>query len=302
VEPPESVTELDLAKLLAAAGEGTNHAAHALLEMNKLRGDAGVTKAERLIELLRYVEPEIIHGWPIEYLTFSLTNVADQLAAEATGDDWGYPRVWNDLRAFLKHLKATLPTERFETLLERLFRLSESIGFLSYLLRQETFNLGIYGDKPDPRDTLTTAEKFSEIRDALFARYRAGGLTEIIRDRWGTNSLYAWSQAGGRKEMLPLVAEYTRADSGLFSFLKKLFRKNSSLSLAGMSNFFDEPVTAARRVYALATETPPNDNAKAILDSLEENAQFHGGDLLEIFEAWEKRARDATEEPSEQPE
>lgn len=93
IDPRDSVTDLDMAELLAAAREGSNAVAFVLLEMGEHRGDAGGTKAERLLDQLRYTDQDVLQGWPIETLMMGMANAADELAGDSRGDDWGYPRI-----------------------------------------------------------------------------------------------------------------------------------------------------------------------------------------------------------------
>lgn len=291
IDPPDSVTDLDIAELLAAARDGTNAVAYLLLRMGEHRGDAGGTKAERLLDQLRYTDQDILHGWPIEPLIMGMANAADELAADARGDDWGYPRIWYLCMEMLRHLKAALPPERFDDALKMMFETSPSLGFLTYLLRDETFGHGFYGDRPSPSDRLASHKDFEHIRTVMIARYSAGGLDTIMTERRATDMLYAWSQAGARDVIVEQVAAHAVDDEWLVGFVQLLYGPNSSLSLDGLANFFASPVAVVRRIYGLAEEHD-NSQARGVIRSIKANIRFEGGDFEKVLLAWEERESD----------
>ena len=289
VDPPDSITDRDVAELLAAARDGVNPVANLLLTMGEHKGDAGGTKAERLLDQLRYIEKDVVQGWPIETLIIGLANAADALASDTRGDDWGYPRTYYLIRAVLRQLRDALPPARFDPALKAVFEGSHSLGFLSYLLRDETFGHGFYGDRPSPHDRLTTRDEFDAIRNLMNARFAAGGIDTVIADPRATSMLYAWSQAGAREDVVQRVAEQSWDDAWLLRFLCKLYGPNSNLSLDGMSTFFDAPAAIVRRIYELLKADPDNTNAISIIRSLKANVRFNDGNFEDVLQAWEAR-------------
>lgn len=284
IDPPDSVTDMDIANLLAAARDGVNPVAHLLLTMGEHKGDAGGTKAERLLDQLRYIEKDVIHGWPIETLIMGLANAADTLASDARGDDWGYPRIYYLIRAMLRQLKDALPPERFDPALKTMFEASPSLGFLSYLLRDETFGHGFYGDRPSQNDRLTTRDGFDAVRKVMIARFAAGGINAVMAESRATDMLYAWSQAGARDDVVKLVAEQSGDDAWLLRFLRKLYGPNSTLSLNAMSTFFNAPAAIVRRIHEISMADPENTDALSIIRSLNANVRFDG-DFEEVLQA-----------------
>lgn len=289
IDPPDSVTDLDIADLLAAARDGVNSVTFLLLKMGQSRGDAGATKAERLCDQLRYIEKDVVQGWPVETLIMGMANAADTLASDEHGDDWGYPRIFYLSRAVLRQLRTALPGDRFDAALKAMFEASTSLGFLSYLLRDETFGHGFYGDRPDPNDRLTSRDVFEIIRQIMIARYTAGGVDTILMEHRATDMLYAWSQAGDRDKMVSLVSERSDDNGWLLRFVRKLYGPNSTLSLDALANFFVSPAKTARRVHDLATAEPDNADAHDVIRSLKANIRFDGGDFEEVLAAWEAR-------------
>lgn len=300
VDPPDSVTDMDIADLLAAAHDGVNPIAHLLLAMGEHKGDAGGTKAERLLDQLRYIEKDIVQGWPIETLIIGFANAADTLASDARGDDWGYPRIYYLIRAVLRQFKDALPPARFDTALKAMFEASSSLGLLSYLLRDETFGHGFYGDRPNPSDRLTTRDGFDAVRQVMIARFAAVGIDKVMTEARATDMLYAWSQAGAREDVAQWVAERSGDDAWLLRFLRKLYGPNSTLSLDGISTFFDAPAAIVRRIYELLRADPDNTDAVSIIRSLKANVGFDNGDFEEVLQAWEAREAGKTDNTGEE--
>lgn len=196
----------------------------------------------------------------------------------------------------LRQFKDALPPVRFDPAFQAMFETSPSLGFLSYLLRDETFGHGFYGDRPNPNDRLTTRDGFDAIRNVMIARFAATGIDTITGQSRATDMLYAWSQAGAREDVVQRVAEQSGDDAWLLLFLRKLYGPSSTLSLEGMSNFFDAPAAIVRRVYELLKAEPDNTDAQSIIRSLQANVRFEDGDFEEVLQAWEARESGKTDE------
>jgi len=289
IAPLDGVSEFDIADLMAAERGGANAIAAMVVKMGQQKGDAGASKAERLLDQMRHVDQEVIVGWPIEKLILGLANSADELAIDANSDDWGYPRVWYLLTALLRQVRGAVPERRFEAALTVMFAESSSLGFLSYLLRGETFGHGFFGDRPDPHNRLCSREGFEANRLVMLQRYKADGVDRAMGEMHATTMLYAWSQAGGRRELADQVAARASNDEWLLAFLKKLYGPRSKLSPDGIASFFDAPAAIVRRVYDMHEADPENKMAAEIIRSIKSNLQFSNGDFETRLFEWESR-------------
>lgn len=292
VEASDSVTSLDIGRLVRAARKSVNSVAHVLLKMSAQKGDAGASKAEKLLDQLRYVEPEALSEWPIKNLILGLTNVADQLGEDDDGDDWGYPRTWYLARGFLRAVRSAIEPEQFQDLLKHVFETGSSLGFLSYLLRDETFNQGFYGDRPKPNDLLFAHEGFEAVRAIMMGRYADFGIDRVIAHRAAATILYAWSQSGGRRALVRLVKQQQSDDKWLTRFLRALCGPRTSLSLEALANFFDEPTAIVRRAIKLFEEKPSNRDLKRIVSAIQSSVHFEGNKLEDVLDAWDQRERE----------
>lgn len=298
VEPVDSVTGMDVADLLGAANKGPNDVGLLLLQLSDKRGDTGTTKTERLLDQMREMDDAIIQGWPVKPLVMGLVNIADELAKDDAGDDWGFPRIWYLGVALLKKLSRSLPAPQWAELVETIFATGRSFEFVSRLLRDETFGHGFFGDRPNAAECITTPETFETIRKIMLARYEGTGLERLLGSRHTATMLYAWSQAGGHDELVRLVAQRTADDDASFiGFLLEIRGTSTSstdgsyrsLSLEAIHSFFANPADVVRRVLRLVEMTPPVQGAELVVAAINRSIRFDGGDLTQILDAWDKR-------------
>jgi hypothetical protein len=299
VAPLDGVSEFDLTHLLAAERDGVGAIATLLVKMGAQKGDAGASKAERLLDQLRYADEQMIQGWPIENLILGLSNAADELAKDARADDWGYPRVWYLMKALLRQVQAAVPEQRFDAALTTLFAEGTSLGFLTYLLRDETFGHGYFGDRPDPSNRLTSRDEFESVRLTMLKRYREDGIDRVMENAYATSMLYAWSQAGGQQDLMEQIVRRASSDEWLLKFLMKLYGPRSTLSPDGLDCFFDKSAATVRRVLDIHETDPENEDAKEIIRSIKANLHFRDADFNARLAEWE--AREAESEAARGP-
>jgi hypothetical protein len=293
IDSPDAVTEDDVQRLLTAANASAENVKYLIVSMGLQKGDAGASKAERLLDEFRYTDREVYSTWPLEALVMGLSEAADDLAAVGI-DDWGYPQVWYLLRAVLRQLHDGVEPERFQRLFRLLFTNGTSLGFLTYLLRDETFNQGFFGDRGNVHECLASAQTFEEIRIGMLRRYDAMGLDGVLNHQAATNILYAWSQAGGRDDLKSRIEARAQSDGWLLTFVSKLYSVNSSLSLDALSAFFKQPSKIVKRLSQLAQGDPPVAAAEAAIRSLKSNMRFDGEDLDALMATWQQHEADQT--------
>jgi hypothetical protein len=300
IEQADSVTEHDVGVVLKTAAENVGSLQVMLLDMSKEKGDTGTTKFVVLIELLRHAENDELQSWPIENLVAAIINTIDDMETD-DGDLFGYPQSWLTTKSLLKRFADAIPGSRWDPLIVRLFQTGQSITFLSYLLRDETFAHGLYGDRPRPDQALTRPETFEEVVKTMLARFSYGGIDQVSKPPMAATKLYAWSQAGGKDEIVRQVAERSADDDWFLDFVTKLFSVTSdsrgssnSLSLDALANFFESPTDVIRRAKKIEKSTASL-KAKSIVDAYRRSIEFHGGDPEEALIMWDENASQAEE-------
>lgn len=280
---PGSVDLADIDALLGAA-LASREAAMAMLDgMANERGPTGDTKAERMLDQLRNLPRERFAASNPENLGFAVVRTADQLVG-AADEQWGQPRPWMYAKRVLAVLGRSMEDERWLRFTQELFEHDPGIDFLTHVLRDDTFDHGIYGDRADPNDATGDRTHFMVMRDAMFARYRELGVDSLLALNRAASAFYAWSQAGGRDEVVALVAERTAQDDvALIDFLGGLAGNNSSLDPEGVSCFFDDVPGVLDRVRGLAESG--NAAAERVLGSISSSLRFRDSSIADWIAA-----------------
>ncbi|WP_236774388.1 KAP family P-loop NTPase fold protein [Agrobacterium tumefaciens] len=285
VAPADGISELDTVRLVEAAAKGRDAVAAFLVEIDRHRGDAGASKAERLFDQLRFTPHETLTIWPVEVLIEGMVDAADELAKDKGGREWGRPQIWFLMEKLLRQIQAATPA-RYEAALVSAFETGASMGFLTEIFRQETFGHGYYGDRANPHDRLTTAEGYEVARIVMLNRYSELGLDGIEPSPYASLMLYAWSQGGARDDVMQKIAARASNEVWLLRFLQSLYGPRSTLSRGAMETFFASPADVVRKVHSLARDG--NQQAGDIIRSFLANNNADEDELEAVFTDWEK--------------
>lgn len=273
---PGSVDLADIDALLSAGLESFEAASGVLAVMAEERGPTGDSKAERMLDQLRNLPVERLSASDPANLGFAVADVADRLVGVAD-EEWGQPRPWMYGKQVLALIGRSVGAEQWLRLTDELFTRAPGIGFLTHVLRDDTFDHGIYGDRADPGDATGDREQFAVMRDAMFARYRALGIDGLLGLNRPASALYAWSQAGGREEVVALVTERTaNDDAALIDFLTTL-TGNSSLDPEGIACFFEDVPTVLERLRDLAGAGNPG--AARVIAAVSSSLRFQNASI-----------------------
>jgi len=276
---PGSVDLADIDALLNAALASQEAAVTMLSEMAEERGPTGDTKAERMLDQLRNLPSERFAFTKPENLAFAVARIADRLVG-ATDEQWGQPRPWTYAKKVLAVVGQSMGADRWLRFTQELFAHDPGIDFLTHVLRDDTFDHGIYGDRADPADATGDQIQFGVMRDAMFARYRALGIGGLLELHRAASALYAWSQAGGREEVISLTAEHTDHDDiALVQFLIGLLGNNGSLDPEGIACFFDDVPSVIERVRDLAERD--NVGAVRVLKAISSSLRFKNTSIVD---------------------
>lgn len=286
---PGSVDLADIEALLSAAGESFEAASRVLAHMAEERGPTGESKAERMLDQLRNLPVERLSASDPAHLGFAIADVADRLVGEEN-EEWGQPRPWIYGKQVLALIGRSVGPEGWPHLTRELFTRAPGIGFLTHVLRDDTFDHGIYGDRANPGDATGDHRQFVVMRDAIFARYRELGIDGLLALTRPASALYAWSQAGGREEVVALVAEHTaNNDTALIDFLTTLTR-NGSLDPEGIACFFDDIPTIFERLRDLSDTGNPG--AARVIAAVSLSLRFQNASIATWIAA--RRAEEAS--------
>lgn len=276
---PGSVDVADIEALLGAARDSAETATAILHAMAGEANVSGSTKAERMLDQLRYLSPERLSNTDLRNLAWAVAAVAARLGDEHQ-EDWGQPRAWMLAKNTLGAIRKPA-ADSWDALIADLFAKSPHLDFLVHVLRDETFDHGVFGDRPRPHDTITTKEEYATMRDALVARFKAMGLAGIIGQRRSASILYAWSQSGLRQEAVETVSAYVGGDDGrLVEVAEALLGRSrdergrrASLDPAGLACLFDDLPLVLERLMARADVGDAR--AAHVMQAVSSSLEFH---------------------------
>lgn len=219
----------------------------------------GGTQAEVLIDRLLAVK-ESIPIAAIDPLFQVLADGLDSAVPDRAKEDWGADKIWwlgeRAVKTFLKKV----PDGERRTVIEKLFRDGQSLGWLTDMLRDEIFAHGKYGDRPKHEsEWLLSTTEFEAVLAIMLARYKALPLNAASTLPSFMNILYAWNQGGDAAEVRAAVSSQCRDDEGLIAFLEKARGRSTSghrswytLKKTNLADFLDVD-EAERRVRNLAS-------------------------------------------------
>lgn len=109
----------------------------------------------------------------------------------------------------------------------------------------------------------------------------------MLAHPYATVMFYAWSQGGGRVDVMQRVAARGSNETWLLGFIQAFSGPGSTLSFDALASFFESPVAVTRRIRALADQN--NQVAKSIIRSILANNHASEDALDAILAEWELR-------------
>ncbi len=229
--PSHAITQQHMDEFWRAVTAGPDDAAAALRTLVAQPISVELTKADMLLERLDGSAVSALTSSEAEHLLLGLSKVMDE--ADRNGSDYSFMvlTIWDRAeRVSLRLLRRVAPERRNEVI-DRVFRLGPAIGWLSSLLRRETFAQGRYGDQAKSKDDwMLSAQEYDAVASTMIARYRAMPAAVILGQSRPLNMLFAWAQAGDEEGPRNLIAAESTTDEGLLRVLNAMVTKVSSSS------------------------------------------------------------------------
>ena len=262
--------------------------AELLGKLDQVLGDAGFSKARRLLERYR---SSGLPAWTAEQLEHFSMGLADAVEDELMADqlEWGEPAVWITAAGVLRKVRESAGQEVFGGIMHRLFRDSGSFGFLVTIFRDAVFSHGLYGGRPNPSAALLDRSTFDAVQPIMLERYERLGLDGVLSQPRAASALYGWSQGGGREAVIRDVATRSTDDGWLLDFLLALRGRveesngvRNVLSPSALANFFEDVRAVCFRLVNLKKAGEPR--AEDLVASLNREFDFHGGSFEAFLE------------------
>lgn len=185
----------------------------------------------------------------------AIGEIMDEAAAASMESDFGRHPAWPPAEHVVSVLLGRTSGELRAACLRTLFVEGKALSWLTYVLRNEIFSHGHFGDRMEPVDQrLLSHDEFEEVLGGMLDRYRRTPAEDLLRVPNLLYLLYAWQQGGGTDEARRWVEKVTTTDAGLLAFLPRVRSCTSTsdrgvvypLRCSNLRNFLDCDVIVGR--------------------------------------------------------
>jgi hypothetical protein len=136
-------------------------------------------------------------------------------------DALGSPALWREAGRALTSALQSMGERQRKTVVRALFRNGTSIGWLTFVLRNETFGHGRYGDKREPESEWILSDAELDIATTeMLKRYRQLKLAGIRTLRRPISTLFAWAQGGDLNRVRDMITKHIATEEGLVDLLE----------------------------------------------------------------------------------
>jgi hypothetical protein len=280
VGPTHAVSQASFDDFWTAVDAGPEDAAAVLLALNAQAALGSLRKSDVLLERLRTASPEVWKGERMRSLLLAFGRIMDDAWRHDPSEQFFVVSSWDRAERLVPTLLSAISEGERTAVVDELFTHGESIGWLTAILRRETFAHGKYGDqRRHASEWYLTAEQYERAAEIMVARYRSLDLDGLLTAPRPIHVLFAWSQAGDADGPRNLLARSTVSDTDLVRALEGMTSVvNSSdigmhqvLKRENLERFFEYDAVNARLV-AIAAAGAATDIAK------------RAGVLLQAFE------------------
>lgn len=222
IGPSHAVTQQGFDLFWGAVDAGPDAAAAALLELHGQQALGALRKSDVLFERLRGMDDALWTPARARSLLLALGEMMDEAGRRTPRDRNIITNADRAERLVPILIHRLDPSERGATI-DELFGQGTALGWLTTLLRRETFAHGRYGERRRAEsEWYLTAEELDRVCDMMIARYRALSFDELVAYRHPLSMLFAWSQAGDPNGPRELVTAAASTDAGLVKVLDNL--------------------------------------------------------------------------------
>ncbi|MFD2580020.1 hypothetical protein ACFSTD_18590 [Novosphingobium colocasiae] len=257
--PSHALTHCDYDAFWAAADKSPDRVAAVLLQLYAIELTGSLSKADLLLERLGGVGDEMLTPNRCWNILAGFADVMDDAYRARPFDQGWIVSLWSRATALIARMVARLEPDPRAVLIRHIFGEGRALGWLTTLMRKETFAHGRYGNRAKPdSEWLFTNEELDEIFELMLERIRRLTIDELLTTVRPLDILFAWKQAGdedGPREMLRRGIE---TDAGLIGVLEKMTTIHTSsdrgsysvLSRGNLDAFLDFD-DARQRIEAL---------------------------------------------------
>ena len=245
--PSYSLREEEYEEIFNACGAGPDEIGQILLEWHKDLFANRLSKAELLLErIMSFYVQEMTEGQR-QNLLLALSNVMDVLFETRPISNFEFNSIWDRGEQLFAALLRTFEVAPRSELISSIFQGGEAIGWLTSVLRHETFAHGRYGNQQRPEEKrYLSASDLDAVEVLMKARYTQLSFAEISALPRPISLLFAWRQIGDEQGPRALIASETSSNEGFVVVLEAMTNiqrssdgENIALSKENIEPFMD---------------------------------------------------------------
>lgn len=218
--PTHAITQAGFDRFWQAADTNSDDTSAVLLSLHAQASVGALRKSDVLFERLRAMDAELWTNERAKNVILALGQMMDDAYRQSPDEGNFIVSNWDRAERLLPILFGPLDGTERAAISKQLFEQGAAIGWLTSIIRSETFAHGKYGDQKKPPETWLLSEpEFEQACEVMLARYRAMTIAQLLSMPRPIQILFAWKQAGDEEGPRKLLAGATVSDAGLLEAL-----------------------------------------------------------------------------------
>lgn len=220
IGPTHAVTQSGFDAFWAAVDAAPDQTAQFLLDLHHQMALGSLRKTDVLFERLRGLEAGLWTSQRARNLLLGLGHMMDDAYRLNPSEENFIVDSWDRADRLVPILYAQLADDEREAVNKQFFAEGRALGWLTSILRRETFAHGKYGEQAKRREEWWLSEDEFEVAcQIMIGRYRSTSLTTMMDTPRPAHLFFAWRQAGDEDGPSNFLAEVTATDQGLIDAL-----------------------------------------------------------------------------------
>lgn len=220
IGPRHSITKSEFDSFWAAVDSNPDETAQFILGLHQQRVPGSLRKSDVLFERLRGLEKGLWSSHRARNLLLALGQMMDDAHRLNPTEENFNVDSWDRADRLFPILYARLSDEEREKFNMQFFSECESLGWLTSILRSETFAHGKYGDQAKrPEEWWIPEKEFEQTCQIMINRYRSTSLEKMLKTPRPIHIFFAWRQAGDEDGPQKFLKESVTTDQGVLDVL-----------------------------------------------------------------------------------
>ena len=195
--PTHALTHADVTSVWKGTENGPEQVGNALLLLQDQSVAGSLSKADLFLERLKDGTDRALSSVQAESILLAFSRVLDEAYKRYPFDAFWPGTIWDRAKDSIPYLLTSLDHNERDRVLTTMFDDGIAIGWLTSILRDETFAHGLYGDDPRPEhEWLFSKAQMEKVTKLMLKRYQALSAEEFLDIPQPLSLLFAWRQAG----------------------------------------------------------------------------------------------------------